>query len=154
MGRMLTQEFLPHFLSVVLNSKHWAPGENSLFGHPKIHKMTSSCVTDFSAAPSPNTHGLSKPLLYIPASWVLYLQKAKTFLTFALLVCHVSSVVKVPTPAPGSNKWQSVQKRFLRLIIGSSGKFFFPFKNSHIDLNHVTSQSISKGKRVDELETK
>lgn len=103
MGRMLTQEFLPHFLSVVLNSKHWLQGEeNSLFGHPKIHKMTSSCVTDFSAAPSPNTHDLSKPLLYILASWVLYLQKAKTFLSFAFLVCHVSSFGTVPPPVPGS----------------------------------------------------
>lgn len=78
-----------------------APGEKkkSLFVSPKIHKMTSSCATDSSAAPSPNTHDLSKPLLCIPASWVLYVQKGKTFTSFALLDCHDSSVVTVPPPA-------------------------------------------------------
>lgn len=114
MGRMLIEEFLPHFLSVVLGSKHWLQGKKkSLFGHPKIHKMTSSCVTEFSAAPSPNTHDLSKTLLYIPASWVLYLQKGKTFIIFALLVCHVSSIVTVPPPAPGSKRDSQSKREFL-----------------------------------------
>lgn len=86
--------------------------KNHLFGHPKFHRMTPSCETDFSAAPSLNTHDLSKLLLYIPASWVLYLQREKTSIIFALLVCHVGSVVTVPPPAP-RRKRDSLSERDL-----------------------------------------
>jgi len=113
MGRMLTEEFLPHFLSLVLSSKHWLRGGGRLFGHPKIHKMTSPCATDLSAAPSPNTHDLAKTPLYIPASRALYLQKAKTFIIFALLVCHVSSILTFPPPVPRSKRDSQSKRDFL-----------------------------------------
>lgn len=68
---------------------------------------------DFSAALSLNTHDLSKLLLYIPASWVLYLQKGKTSIIFTLLVWHVSSVVTVPPPAPRRKRDSLSERDFI-----------------------------------------
>lgn len=117
-GRMLIEEFLQHFLSVVSSSKYWlqqGKKEKKILclGIQKFTGQRHPVRQDFSAAPSLNTHDLSKFLLYIPASWVLYLQKGKTEMIFALLVCHVSLVVIVPPLAPRRKRDSLSERDFI-----------------------------------------
>lgn len=111
---MLTEEFLPHFLSVVLSSKYWLHGVRGGGGKSlgiqkftRLHHPVQQISLQLSL---PNTHNLSKTLLYMPASWVVYLQKGKTFIIFALLV---SSVVTVSPPALGSETDSQSKRDFL-----------------------------------------
>lgn len=130
MGRMLPEEFLPHFPSVVLHTKYQLQGKKCLLGHPKIHKMTSSHAAHFSAAVPTEKHNLHGTLLQTPVSWAVYLGKRKTLVISALLVCHSAQLQQTPS---NSEEQKGHSERFLRLI-KKPHRQFLPLPNSHADL--------------------
>lgn len=112
MGRMLPEEFLPHFPSVVLRTKYQLRGKKCLLGHPKIHKMTSSHAAHFSAAVPTEKHNLHGTLLQTPVSWAVYLGKRKTLVISALLFCHSAQLQQTPSNSEeqkGHSVWKISQ---------------------------------------------
>lgn len=131
MGRMLPEEFLPHFPSVVLRTKYQLRGKKCLLGHPKIHKMTSSHAAHFSAAVPTEKHNLHGTLLQTPVSWAVYLGKRKTLVISALIFGTRHSYNRPLLTLRSKRDTRS--ERFLRLI-KKPHRQFLPLPNSHADL--------------------